>query len=85
MLERDQSADDPLITPHELQITSEMLRGLCWLPDGGAFRVPDHLSAGRGFEIEAWWRPDPQRLERIERCYDESGSWMSSRHVLLNR
>ena len=85
VLERDQSADDPLITPLELQITSEMLQGLCWLPDGGAFRFPDHLSAGRGFEIEAWWRPDPQRLERIERCYDESGSWMSSRHDLLQR
>ena len=85
VLERDQLADDPVSTPHELLITREMLQGLRCLPDGGAFRAPEHVSAGRRFEIEAWWCPDPQRLERVQRCYDESGSWISSRHVLLQR
>ena len=62
-----------------------MLHGLQWLPDGGAFRVPEHVSAGSGFEIEAWWCPCPGRLERIQRCYDAFGSWIASRHVLLQR
>ena len=62
-----------------------MLHGLRCLPDGGAFRAPDPVSAGHGFEIEAWWCPDQRRLERIQRCYDQTGSWIYSRHVLLQR
>ncbi len=83
VLERDQLADDPVSTPHELLITREMLQGLRCLSDGGAFRAPEHVGAGRRFEIEAWWCPCPGRLERIERCYDEFGRWIASRHVLL--
>jgi hypothetical protein len=85
VLERDQSADDPHITPYELLVSKDVLHGLQWLPDGGAFRVPDHVCAGSGFEIEAWWCPFPGRLERIQRCYDAFGSWITSRHVLLQR
>ena len=85
VLERDQPVEDPHITPHELLISKDMLHGLQWLPDGGAFRVPDHVCAGSGFEIEAWWCPFPGRLERIQRCYDAFGSWIASRHVLLQR
>jgi hypothetical protein len=85
VLERDQPVEDPHITPHELLISKDMLHGLQWLPDGGAFRAPDHVCAGSGFEIEAWWCPCPGRLERIQRCYDAFGSWIASRHVLLQR
>ena len=85
MLERDRSADDSVITPHELQITNDTLQGLRWLPDGGAFRAPEQVRAGCGFAIEAWWCPCPGRLERIQRCYDAFGSWIASRHVLLQR
>ena len=67
------------------EITNETLQGLRWLPDGGAFRAPDPVSAGHGFEIEAWWCPCPGRVERIQRCYDQTGSWISSRQVLLQR
>ncbi len=85
VLERDQPVDHPHITPHELLISKDMLHGLQWLPEGGAFRAPDHVCAGSGFEIEAWWCPCPGRLEHIQRCYDAFGSWIASRHVLLQR
>ena len=85
LLERDRSAVDSVITPHELQITNDMVQGLRWLPDGGAFRAPEQVRAGSGFAIEAWWCPCPERLERIQRCYDAFGSWIASRHVLLQR
>jgi hypothetical protein len=55
------------------------------LADGGFCRRPAQVSHRQSFTVEAGWLLAPDRLERLIRCYDGSGAWLSSRHECLRR
>ena len=69
----------------DLALDAQALNQMRWLPDGGAFRVPDLVSHRRGFSVEAWWMSSPQTLERLIRRYDDSGAWQSVSQARLQR
>ena len=84
-LDRDGSQIQTASSTSSLQLQPEHLAGVTWLPDGGGFRVPRRIDQHQPFKVEALWMATPQRLEWIQRCYGEGGSWLSTRHRLLQR
>ena len=84
-LDRDGSQIEAAPSTFSLQLQPEHLAGVTWLPDGGGFRVPQRIDRHQPFKVEALWMATPQRLEWIQRCYGEGGSWLSTRHRLLQR
>ncbi|WP_094560298.1 DUF3598 family protein [Synechococcus sp. 8F6] len=58
---------------------------LQWLADGGYCRWPQQVSHREAFSVEAGWLTAPDRLERLIRCYDGSGAWVSATHEVLER
>jgi hypothetical protein len=58
---------------------------LIWMADGGYCRRPAQVSHREPFSVEAGWLTAPDRLERLIRCYDGSGAWISATHVVLQR
>jgi hypothetical protein len=61
------------------------LNDVVCLADGGYCRRPAQVSHRQAFTVEAGWLLAPDRLERLIRCYDGSGAWLSSRHECLRR
>ena len=84
-LDRDGSQIEAAPSTSLLQLQPEHLAGVTWLPDGGGFRVPQRIDQHQPFKVEALWMATPQRLEWIQRCYGEGGSWLSTSHRLLQR
>lgn len=83
-LDRDGSQIEAPSTS-SLQLQPEHLAGVTWLPDGGGFRIPQRIDQHQPFKVEALWMATPQRLEWSQRCYGEGGSFLSTRHRLLQR
>lgn len=83
--DRDGSQTDAVPSTSLVQLESEHLAGVTWLADGGAFRVPQQIDQHQTFKVEALWMATSQRLEWIQRCYDDGGRWLSTRHRLLLR
>lgn len=81
------SSDWPEVLLQECQCTygPADLEGLRYLPDGGAFRVPEQVSHRQGFSVEAWWMSADDRLEQLSRSYDATGAWSSVRQRCFTR
>ena len=84
-LDRDGSLIDAAPSTSLVKLESDHLAGVTWLPDGGAFRVPQRIDQHQTFKVESLWMATPQRLEWIQRCYGDDGRWLSTRHRLLLR
>jgi hypothetical protein len=76
---------EPSFAACDLALDADALDHVRWLPDGGAFRVPEMVSHRQGFAVEAWWLSAPQTLERLIRRYDDSGAWQSVSQARLQR
>jgi len=76
---------EPSFAACDLALDADALHQVRWLPDGGAFRVPETVSHRQSFAVEAWWLSAPQTLERLIRRYDDSGAWQSVSQARLQR
>ena len=71
--------------PCQLHLDAADLSDLRLLADGGAFRAPAQVSHRQSFTAEMWWLSGPDRLEVLQREYDNGGSSTLMRQKLLHR
>ena len=55
------------------------------LPDAGFNLRPAQVSHREAFQLEAGWMPTPSTMQRLIRCYDDSGAWVSVTHIVASR
>ena len=58
---------------------------LTLMGDGGYHLTPATVSHRNPFRVEAGWMAEDDRLERLIRCYDQSGAWHSAIHMVASR
>ena len=58
---------------------------ITWMADGGYHRTPRTVSHREAFRVEAGWLTGRDRLERLIRCYDRTGAWLSATQVMATR
>lgn len=58
---------------------------LTLMADGGYHLSPRSVSHRSAFRVEAGWLVGPHRLERLIRCYDRSGAWLSATQIIATR
>ena len=56
-----------------------------WMADGGYHRTPEGVSHREPFRLEAGWLVGDDRLERLIRCYDRTGAWLSATQIIATR
>jgi hypothetical protein len=81
--------------PDSLHIQEQFSRGtpppagpqdrLTWMADGGYHRTPQTVSHREAFRVEAGWLVGANRLERLIRCYDRTGAWLSATQIIATR
>ena len=55
------------------------------MADGGYHLTPRRVDHRNAFTVEAGWLTSPDRLERLIRRYDASGSWISATQIIASR
>ena len=75
----------PEMRPCPLEWSAADLHGVRLLPDGGFCRLPAQVSHRDAFTVEGGWLSAPDRMERLIRCYDATGAWLSASHQILTR